>query len=237
MKRKRGLIMGLISYKYNDKTQLTTHYRVSEWKCKCGKNHEIKIHSDLPNLLEQVMTKIGAIRGDISSGYRCSNHDRTVGGTGSDTHGGYACDIRFKDGNGKIIDSKYVALALEDLGHNFGIGYKCGGSSYYTHIDVKPRKWYGDESKSSSKSCCNSFYDYFGIKKPIKVVEKTLTLTTAVFSRIGGIGFLKKRALYGKGTVITDVTMNVGKSSGYTWLKGYVNGNLRYFPYKDKWYK
>lgn len=162
--------MKLIEYNYNDKTQLTEHFKVSEWKCKCGKNHKIVIADTLPTLLESVMKKIGAVRGDIPSGYRCSEHDKAVGGTGNDTHQGYACDIKFTDKDGKVIDSKYVALALEDLGHQWGIGYKCGGSNSYTHIDVKPRKWYGDESKSMSKSCCTSFYTYFGIKK-----ETTIT--------------------------------------------------------------
>lgn len=160
--------MRLIEYAYNDTTQLTTHFRVSEWKCKCGKNHKIVIADTLPLLLEKVMIKIGATRGDISSGYRCAEYDKKIGGTGGTTHQGYACDIKFTDKNGNIIDSKQVALALEDLGHQFGIGYKCGGSSNYTHIDVKPRKWYGDESKSMTKSCCDSFYDYFGIPNPVK---------------------------------------------------------------------
>ena len=35
--------MSVKTYKYNDKTQLTKHFNVQEWKCKCGKNHEIKI--------------------------------------------------------------------------------------------------------------------------------------------------------------------------------------------------
>lgn len=157
--------MKLIDYSYNDNTKLTEHFKVSEWKCKCGKNHKIVIADTLPPLLENLMQKIGAVRGDISSGYRCLLYEKNIGGTGSDTHQGYACDIKFTDKYGKNIDSKIVVLALEDLGHTCGIGYKCGGSNFYTHIDVKPRKWYGDESKSMNKSCCSSFYDYFDIPK------------------------------------------------------------------------
>ena len=164
--------MGIITYKNDDRTQLTTHFNVREWKCKCGKKHDIKIHSDLPPLLEKLMEKIGATVGNIYSGYRCATHDKNVGGNGSSnrSHGGYAVDIIFLDKNKKPIPSKTVALALEDLGHKYGIGYRCGGgsdASGQTHIDVKPRKWYGDESKSMSKACCSSFYDYFGIKKNV----------------------------------------------------------------------
>lgn len=239
--------MKLKEYKYNDRTQLTAHFRVSEWKCKCGKKHKIVIADTLPPLLEKVMNKIGAVRGDISSGYRCPAHDKAVGGTGGITHQGYACDIKFTDKNGNVIDSKYVALALEDLGHKYGIGYKCGGSSKYTHIDVRPRKWYGDESKSMSKSCCTSFYEYFNIKRASTSSNiptstntsngKELTLTTGVYGRVGGIGFSKKKILYAKGTKVTKVTMNVGSANGYKWFKGYINNKLRYFPYKSSWYK
>lgn len=232
--------MKLIEYDYSCTKQLTTHYRVSEWRCKCGKKHKVVIADTLPELLEKVMKKIGAVRGDISSGYRCPAHDKAVGGTGSITHQGYACDIKFTDKNGKIIDSKVVALALEDLGHKYGIGYKCGGSSKYTHIDVRQRKWYGDESKSMTNNCCNSFYDYFKVKKNTtenKTAGKTLTLTTAVYGRTGGYGFSKTKTLYKKGTVVKNVVMNIGTANGYKWFKGYVNNQLRYFPYNKNWYK
>ncbi len=236
--------MKLVEYKYNDRRRLSEHFCVYEWKCKCGKPHKIVIADTLPPLLEKVMKKIGAVRGDISSGYRCPAHDKHVGGTGGTVHQGYACDIKFTDKNGKIIPSKTVALALEDLGHKCGIGYKCGGNSNYTHIDVKPRKWYGDESKSMTKSCCSSYYSYFGINKNTSKPNtttsnssKSLTLKTGVYGRIGGIGFSKSKVLYKTGTVIKNVTMNVGTSNGYKWLKGYVNNQLRYFPYKTSWYK
>lgn len=59
------------------------------------------------------------------------------------------------------------------MGHKKGIGYRCGGSSNVsgnTHVDVSNRKWYGDESKKDyrTKSCCQSYYDYFKIPKDIK---------------------------------------------------------------------
>ena len=149
--------MAIKTYKYNDKTQLTKHCNVQEFKCKCGKNHDILIDDRLPQLIENVMVEIGATIAVIYSGYRCINHDKAVGGSGSSnrSHGGWAVDIRFKDKNGKLIPSSRVAIALEDMGHKYGIGYLCGKSSDASgniHIDVKNRKWYGDESKSNTKS-------------------------------------------------------------------------------------
>lgn len=236
------------SYKYNDTSNLSDHFRVSEFKCKCGKNHDIMIDSNLVPLLEKVRSKLNASACNIYSGYRCPSHNKAVGSSSTSgySHSGYAVDCYFLDQNGKRIPSKTVCLALEDLGHKYGIGYRCGGSANSTgntHIDVKPRKWFGDESKSMSKSCCNSFYTYFGVSKPQKntsgtqTSEKSLTLTTNVYGRVGGYGFSKSKVLYKKGTVIKNVTMNVGKANNYEWLKGYVNNQLRYFPYMKNWYK
>lgn len=144
------------SYKYNDKTQLSKHFNVQEFRCKCGKTHNIKIDSNLAPTLEKVMTKLNAKAGNIFSGHRCSSHDKKVGGTGSGSHVlGYAVDIWFKGQDGKAIPSDKVAIALEDLGHKYGVGYRCGNSSVKSgkiHIDTRPRKWYGDEHYSMSKS-------------------------------------------------------------------------------------
>ena len=149
--------MALKTYKYNGKTKLTEHFGVWEFRCKCGKNHDILIDDQLPILLEKLRAKLNASSGNIYSGYRCVTHDKKVGGSGSSnrSHGGYAVDIYFKDKNGKRIPSSVVAIALEDLGHKYGIGYRCGksaDSSGNIHIDVKNRKWYGDESKNFNQS-------------------------------------------------------------------------------------
>lgn len=148
--------MSVKTYKYNDKTQLTEHFSVQKFKCKCGKNHDIKIDDKLPKLLEKLMVKLEASEANIYSGYRCPTHDKNVGGRGTGSHTlGYSVDIWFKDKNGKVIPSSKVALALEDMNHQYGIGYRCGGSkdsSGKIHIDTRPRKWYGDESKSNTKS-------------------------------------------------------------------------------------
>ena len=225
--------MSMKTYKYEDNTQLTQHFRVSEWRCKCGKKHEVKIDSDLPILLEKLMSKIGANVGNISSGYRCPAHEKEIGGSGSNTHQGYACDITFKDKSGKTIPSKTVVLALEDLGHKRGIGYRCGGSVNYTHIDVKPRKWYGDEKKSMTASCCDSFYAYFGIPKPSN--KKYIQLKTGVWCR-KGIGFgYKKYKVIPKNTVCELLKKNAGKSNGYSWDYVIYNGQKVYLP--NKWSK
>lgn len=152
------------TYKFNDLTQLSNHFNVKEFKCKCGKNHDILIDSDLIDLLEKTIKELNAKSCIIYSGYRCKEHDKKVGGSGAGPHTkGYASDCYFLDFENKRINGKKVVLTLEDLGHKKGIGFRCGGSKEslgLTHIDTAPRKWYGDESISMSKSCCDSFYTY-----------------------------------------------------------------------------
>ncbi len=162
--------MAIKIYNYNSTTKLSDHFKVSEFKCKCKNPHDIYIDEQLITILEKVRDKLNAKFCNIYSGFRCASHDKNVGESGLGPHTeGYAVDCYFINQLGNRITSQEVCLTLEDLGHNFGIGYRCGGSSNEsgnTHIDTKPRKWYGDESKSMSKSCCNSFYEYFNITSP-----------------------------------------------------------------------
>ena len=228
--------MSVKTYAYDTNKQLTEHFRVSEFRCKCGTKHKIKIDSDLCPLLEKVMIKLGAVKGNIFSGYRCPKHDKEVGGRGTGSHTkGYACDIRFYDKNNNIIDSKEVALRLEDLGHKKGIGYRCGGSSKGTHIDTKPRKWYGDEKYSMTKNCCKSFYEYFNETKPSTKKFIQINAKSGVICR-KGIGFK-----YPKYKVIPYLTIcellkkNAGSSNGYKWDKIIYKDETVYVP--NKWNK
>jgi len=228
--------MSVKTYKYTDKTQLTEHFNVQEFKCKCGKAHDIKIDDKLCPTLEKLMIKVGAKVGNISSGYRCPKHDKAVGGNGTGSHvQGYACDITFKDTNGKTIPSKEIALRLEDLGHKKGIGYRCGGNANYTHIDTKNRKWYGDEKYSNTKECCKSFYEYFNIPKPDTKKFVQITANSGVWCR-KGIGFnYKKYKLIPHLTICELLKKNVGKSNGYKWDKVIYNGEVVYLP--NNWNK
>ena len=185
--------MAVIKYKSSDKIQISAHFNTNEFKCKCGKNHEILIDSELVSLLESLRTKLNAKSCIIYSAYRCPTHDKNVGGSGKGSHTqGKAVDCYFIGQDGKRIPSQKVCIALEDMGHRKGIGYRCGGDaneSGQTHIDVANRKWYGDESIKAyrSKSCCSSYYEYFGIKKDNVVVNTY----TGVFPKLPSIGYFK----------------------------------------------
>ncbi len=151
-------------YSYNDKTQLSTHFNVKEFKCWCGKNHEIKIDTDLIKMLERLFLKLGASKCIISSGYRCTAHDKAVGGNGNGQHTkGTAADVCYYDRNNKPISSKLVSCIAQDLGFkgiaNINSKYK------YIHLDMRANgKYYGDETKGYN-SVTKDFYSYYDINK------------------------------------------------------------------------
>ena len=76
----------LKTYKSTDNTQLTTHFNIREFRCKCGGNHDTKLDSSLADKLEKLHKALNCSKIIINSGYRCATHDRNVGGSGSGQH-------------------------------------------------------------------------------------------------------------------------------------------------------
>ena len=190
--------------------QLSPHFNSSEFRCKCcGK---IKIDTVLIDTLEKLFPALDLGRINVISGYRCPAHDKAVGGRGAGSHvEGYAADVRCFYRDGSIVPSSVVTLTLERMGHNNGIGFRCGrvsDSSGNTHIDTKPRKWYGDESKSMTATACSSFFDYLN-PFPVTVIEK------------GGLN-IRQSAPFGKvvGTLAEGETVRVAVTNyAHTWGK------------------
>ena len=156
----------LKTYSYAAADRLTENFVVSEFRCKCGKGHSTILDAALPQKVQQLMTVIGAAKAIVTSGYRCSAHDKAVGGTGYGQHTkGLAGDFIFCDKSGQTIDTKLVACRAQDLGFT-GIGRI---SSSAIHLDIRPSgKWYGDETVpgGTSSSVTSDFYRYYGIARP-----------------------------------------------------------------------
>lgn len=153
------------NYRSTDNTQLTTHFNVREFKCKCGRKHDTKLDSNLVDKLEKLHSKLKCSKIIVNSGYRCSTHDRNVGGSGMGQHvNGTAADIVCYDKDGKKISSKIVSCAAQDIG--FG-GIANINSTYNApHVDVRSsNKWFGDETVTTAHSVCNDFYAHYGISK------------------------------------------------------------------------
>lgn len=143
--------------------KITTHFHSSEFRCKCGCG-KIYIDEGLVNKLEQLFSRLNASKCIISSGYRCSKHDKTVGGNGYGQHTkGLAADCCYYDKNGNIIPSKIVVCAAYDSGLFKGMANIKGNR--YTHLDIRTSGVYrGDETRGNSTYWGNP-YSYYGVSK------------------------------------------------------------------------
>ena len=154
-------------YKYNDETQLSAHFNAREFRCKCGKTHDTEINPNLVTNLEKLYRALSCSKIVVTSGYRCSDHDKAVGGNGTGQHTkGNAADIICYGQDGSIISTKKVACKAQDIGFR-GIG---NIDSTYTaiHVDVRTGgKWYGDEAVrgGTSGSVTDDFYRYYSTKE------------------------------------------------------------------------
>lgn len=150
-------------YAFTDNTQLTQHFNVSEFRCKCGDDHDTLLDVTLVDMLEQVFSALNCSKIIVNSGYRCAKHDKTVGGNGNGQHTkGKAVDIVCYDQSGAKILSKIVTCAAQDLGFN-GIARI---DDTAVHLDNRiGSKWYGDETITTSKSITDNFYNYWGLTK------------------------------------------------------------------------
>ena len=151
-------------YDYNDSTQLSPHFNAREFRCSCGKSHETLLASELVDKLESLYTALNYSKIIVTSGYRCPEHDKAVGGTSSGQHTkGTAADVCCYGQDEQPISSKTVCCKAQDLGFT---GIANITSSYqYTHLDVRTSgKWYGNEIHGNG-TVTDDFYKYFGIPK------------------------------------------------------------------------
>ena len=201
------------TYQFNDKTQLSAHFNVQEFKCQCGKSHDILIDSKLIDKLEQLYTALNCSKIIVTSGYRCPEHDKAVGGTSSGQHTkGTAADVCCYGQDGQPISSKTVCCKAQDLG--FGGIANITSSYQYTHLDVRTGyRWLGDETNGNG-TVTDDFYKYFGIAKtqlPSGSLAKGIDVSYAQgvidwekVKASGLVDFVILRAGYGRETSQVD---------------------------------
>ncbi len=190
-------------FESGDKSQLSPHFNVQEFRCKCGKEHEILLSMELVDKLEKLYSALNCSKIIVTSGYRCTAHDKNVGGSGSGQHTkGNAADICCYGQDGQPISSKTVCCKAQDIGFggiaNITTEYK------YTHVDVRTgSKWYGDETKGNS-TVTSDFYSYFGVSKVNEHLMKGIDVSVHNGSinwqkvKNAGIQFAILRAGYGR---------------------------------------
>ena len=156
------------SLKQNGKQYLAPHFQVREFACKDGSD-KIIINQDLIDVLEKLYAHLGAKAVNITSGYRTPSHSVNVGGYSTDQHTkGNAADIKCKKQDGSLFSSKEITIALEEIGHNGGVGLI--NKQNAVHVDVRGKKCWFDET--NGEKIVNSWCDYWGVTKPT-APEKT----------------------------------------------------------------
>lgn len=127
--------------------QLSNHFKLSEFACKCGCNGANPVPK-LLRLLEQLRSELKCKYILVPSGYRCPEYSVKVGGYSTDAHTkNLAADVICYAQDGSIIPVEIVAAAAERIGFT-GIGLMNGGA---IHLDVRDETnyynghWFGDE--------------------------------------------------------------------------------------------
>ena len=194
------------AYVYGDRTQLSPHFRSSEFQCKCGKAHDTLISDELVSKLEELYAKLNCSKIIVTSGYRCVTHDKNVGGSGTGQHTkGTAADICCYGQNGKPISSKVVCCTAQDL--DFGGIANITSDYIYTHVDVRTGyRWLGDETVNNN-TVTDDFYKYFDISKTDKPLSNGIDLSchngSIDWTKVKA-DFVILRAGYGKETNQVD---------------------------------
>jgi len=117
-------------------TRLSTHFQRAEFACKCGCGFDT-VDIQTLEILEAVRQHFGKPV-TITSGCRCPNHNRRVGGASNSQHVfGRAADIQVRGVH------PHQVHAWLDANHP---GVSLGRYSTFTHIDTRsngPGRWGG----------------------------------------------------------------------------------------------
>ena len=167
------------TYHYGDTTQITPHFKASEFQCKCGKPHDFQISDDLVQSLEKLRDVLQCKSIHVSSGFRCPEHDVAVGGNGTGKHTqGLAADVICYNSEGIMISSKYVCCKAQDIGFRGIANITAAYTS--THLDMRLKgKWYGNEIYGNG-NVTDDFYKYYNIKKegePMSTEKKGIDIS------------------------------------------------------------
>lgn len=185
--------MSILTYKFDGQTQLSPHFNVREFRCQCGGSHETFIASELVDKLEALYATLNCSKIIVTSGYRCPDHDKAVGGTSSGQHTkGTAADVCCYGQDGQPISSKTVCCKAQDLGFT-GIA-NITSSHQYTHLDVRTSgKWYGDEVYGNG-TVTDDFYSYYNISKTSDSEKNSAIFGIDVSEWQGTIDWAKAKA-------------------------------------------
>lgn len=167
----KEVVMGYITFAKGTSMQLSKHFNSTEFDCHgSGCCTQTKINEKTISILEQIREHFNAAI-TITSPYRCSVHNRRVGGAvGSRHERGDACDIVVKG-----VAPRTVAQYAESIGV-LGVGlYESSQDGYFVHIDARDYKsfWYGQSEQPRT-----TFGVYSGSGSVAPNVQNTNVLDT-----------------------------------------------------------
>lgn len=149
----------MIKIEYGKDKQVSKHFMAHEFYCKCGCGESFCLDRELINKLELLHDILDCKAIIVTSGYRCGNHDKNVGGSGTGQHTkGTAVDVKCIGKDGKTISTKIISCVAQLLGFN-GIA---NINNTYTciHLDTGDRVYFGDETKGTH-TITDNFFNYY----------------------------------------------------------------------------
>lgn len=162
--------MAVKTYTKTSRTKLSTNFKVSEFACH-GKGCCSTVLID-----EKLVEYVQKIRDHfqkpvtINSGYRCTKHNKNVGGASGSRHvKGQAADIVVQD-----VAPAEVAKYAESIGVK-GIGlYETNADGYFVHIDTRTTKsfWYGQKQANRSTFGGATKTTNYTLKQFVKDIQK-----------------------------------------------------------------
>lgn len=160
----------------NDWKTMSPYFNKSEFKCKCGKcdGYGKGIAKSLILTLNFIRAYYGkAIT--ITSGYRCPEHDKRVGGTGSGNHTkGLAADFWFSNANKSEVISHLKKTPYYRYAYTNETNMKNG-----IHIDTKLIKICSLESVTDTKDT-EALYE---AQKQVMLLTDALNERTVAYNR------------------------------------------------------
>ena len=120
--------MSIKEFKRGEDVQLTKHFHLSEMECHCGECETTLVDMEHMKKLELIRQHF-SVPITITSGYRCTAHNASVGGTLKSQHlYGRATDVKVKD-----IKPSAVWRYVTDVIIFDGVGRY----NTFTHIDSR----------------------------------------------------------------------------------------------------
>ena len=189
------------------------NFRKEEFKCPCCGGYGVGIASSLVQNLQKLRDKYGSII--ITSGYRCLNYNKKVGGIAGSQHTkGQAADFYF--GSGILVNQNTRINVVNEI--------KGMPNYHYAYCNVN-----GNYPNMGSAIHMDT-----NLVDTNPVISKKYILVNArlgVWCRTGGYGFrASKYKVIPNQTKCELISKNVGYANGYNWDKVIYEGKTVYLP-------